>query len=51
MKLYALRVVKHWQRLPREAVGAQSLEALRIRLEGALSNPIYQRCPCSLQGG
>jgi len=33
-----MRVVKHWNRLPREAVDAPSLEVFRARLDGALSN-------------
>jgi len=36
-----MRVVKHWQRLPREVVAAPSLETFKGRLEGALSNLIY----------
>ncbi|KFW73628.1 hypothetical protein AS28_12189, partial [Pygoscelis adeliae] len=39
-KFCTLRVVKHWQRLPREGVDAPSLETFRVRLEGALSNLI-----------
>ena len=35
-----MRVVKHWQRLPREAVDAPSLERFKVRLDGALSNLI-----------
>jgi len=35
-----MRVVKPWPRLPREAVDAPSLETLRARLDGALSNLI-----------
>ncbi|KFV39831.1 hypothetical protein N341_00595, partial [Tyto alba] len=34
------RVVKHWNRLPREMVGAPSLETFKVRLERALSNLI-----------
>jgi len=37
-KLFTMRVVKHWNRLPREAVDAPSLEVLKARLDGALSN-------------
>ncbi|KFV59767.1 hypothetical protein N341_11431, partial [Tyto alba] len=38
-KLFAVRVVmRHWHRLPREAVAAPSLEGFRARLDGALSN-------------
>ncbi|KFP90989.1 hypothetical protein N311_08664, partial [Apaloderma vittatum] len=35
---FAVRVVKHWHRLPREVVEAPSLETFRVRLDGALSN-------------
>ncbi|KFR12991.1 hypothetical protein N306_11116, partial [Opisthocomus hoazin] len=37
-KSFTVRVVKHWNRLPREAVAAPSLEMLKARLDGALSN-------------
>jgi len=37
-KFFTLRVVKHWHRVPREAVAAPSLEAFKARLDGALSN-------------
>ena len=33
-----MRVVKHWNGLPREAVDASSLETLKARLKWALSN-------------
>ncbi|KFM03730.1 hypothetical protein AS27_15645, partial [Aptenodytes forsteri] len=39
-KFFTLRVVKHWDRLPREVVDAPSLETFKVRLEGALSNLI-----------
>ena len=32
-----MRVVKHWPRLPREAVAASSLAGFKARLDGALS--------------
>jgi len=35
-----MRVVKHWNGWPREVVQATSLETFKIRLDGALSNPI-----------
>jgi len=35
---FTMRVVKHWNRLPREAVDAPSLEVFKARLDGALSN-------------
>jgi len=36
-KLFTIRVVKHWNRLPR-VMEAPSLEAFKARLDGALSN-------------
>ncbi|KFP12292.1 hypothetical protein Z169_03326, partial [Egretta garzetta] len=39
-KFFTLRVVKHWNRLPREVVEAPSLEAFKARLDGALSSLI-----------
>ncbi|KFQ02583.1 hypothetical protein N329_07804, partial [Haliaeetus albicilla] len=32
------KVVTHWNRLPKEAVDAPSLEVFKARLDGALSN-------------
>ena len=37
-KFFTVKVVRHWNRLSREAVDAPSLEALKARLDGALSN-------------
>ncbi|KFO71003.1 hypothetical protein N303_09190, partial [Cuculus canorus] len=37
-KFFTMRVVKHWHRLPREAVAAPSLEVFKARLDGALSS-------------
>ena len=37
-KLFTLRVVRCWNRLPREVLDAPSLEAYKDRLGGALSN-------------
>ena len=35
---FTVRVVRHWNRLPGEVVDAPSLEVLKARLDGALSN-------------
>ncbi|KFW68160.1 hypothetical protein AS28_12033, partial [Pygoscelis adeliae] len=37
---FTMRVMRHWNRLPREAVDAPSLEAFKVRLDGALTNLI-----------
>ncbi|KFP16542.1 hypothetical protein Z169_14836, partial [Egretta garzetta] len=39
-KFFTMRVVKHWNRLPREVVEAPPLETFKARLDGALSNLI-----------
>ena len=35
---FTVRVVRHWNRLPREAVDAPSLEAFKARLDVAVRN-------------
>lgn len=37
-KFFTVCVVRHWNRLPGKAVDAPSLEALKARLDGAMSN-------------
>ncbi|KFR02421.1 hypothetical protein N306_06934, partial [Opisthocomus hoazin] len=37
-KFFTMTVVKHWNRLPREAVDAPSLAVLKARLDEALSS-------------
>ena len=39
-KFFMMRVVRHWNRLPREVVDAPSLEVLKARLDGALGNVV-----------
>jgi len=37
---FKMRVVKHWSGLPREVMEAPSLETVKVKLDGALSNLI-----------
>jgi len=39
-KFFTVGVVRHWHRLPREAVDVPSLTVFKARLDGALSNLI-----------
>ena len=40
-KFFTQRVVMHWNRLPKEAVDAPSLEAFRARLDVALGSLVW----------
>ena len=37
-EFFTVSVVRQWNRFPREFVNAPSLEAFKVRLDGALSN-------------
>ena len=36
-KFFTMRMVRHWNRLPRDVLDVPSLEVLKTRLDGALS--------------
>ena len=40
-KSFTLRVLKHWNRFPREVVDAPSLETFKVRLDWTLSNLVW----------
>ena len=40
-----MRLLRHWDRIPREVVGASSLRVLKARLDGALSYLVYWEVP------
>ncbi|KFZ52008.1 hypothetical protein N321_00909, partial [Antrostomus carolinensis] len=39
-KFFPVRVVRYWNRLPKEVVDASSLEVFKARLDEALSNQV-----------
>ena len=48
---FTMRVVKHWPRLPREAVAAPSLAVFKARLDGALSTLGWWEMSLLMAGG
>jgi len=50
-KFFTMRVVKHWNRLPREAVNTPSLEVLKARLDGALSSLVCWKMSLLMEEG
>ena len=50
-KFFTMRVVRDWNRLPREAVAAPSLAGLKARLDGAGSNLGWWEVSLLMAGG
>ena len=50
-KFFPVRVVKHRNRLPREAVDVPSLEAITSRLDGAVSSLVWREVSLPIAGG
>lgn len=38
-RFFIVGVVRHWKKMPREAVDASSLHVFKVRLDGALEQP------------
>ncbi|KAK4824929.1 hypothetical protein QYF61_021549 [Mycteria americana] len=49
-KLFTLKVVRHWPRLPREVGDAPSLETFQVRLARALSNLLWLKMSLLVAG-
>ena len=50
-KFFMMRLVRHWNRLPREAMAVPSLEEFNARLDGALSNLVWWKMSLPMAGG
>jgi len=50
-KFFTMSVVRHWHRLPREAVAAPSLAVFQTRLDGALSDLVWWKVSLPMAGG
>ena len=50
-KFFTQRVVMHWNRLPKEAVDASSLEAFKARLDVALGSLVWWLVTLNIAGG
>ena len=50
-KFPTIRLVKHWNGLSREAVGAPSLETFKVKLDAPLSNLIKLKTSLFTAGG
>ena len=49
-QFFTVRMVRHWPRLPRAAVGAPSLAGLKARLDGAGSSLGWWKVPAHGRG-
>ena len=50
-KFFTQRVVMHWNRLPREAMDAPFLDALKARLDVALGSLVWWLAPLHVARG
>ena len=50
-RFFTQRVVRHWNRLPKEAVDAPSLEAFKARLDVALGSLVWWLATLHIAGG
>ena len=50
-KFFTPRVVTHWNRMPKEAVEAPSLEAFKARLDVALGSLVWWLVTLHIAGG
>jgi len=50
-KFFTMRVVRHWNRLPREVVAAPSLAVFKAMWDWALSNLVWWKVSLSMAGG
>ena len=50
-QFFTMRVVKDWNRFPREAVAAPSLKVFKARLDRALSNLVCWKVSLPMAGG
>ena len=50
-KFFTLSVAMHWNRLPKEAVDAPSLEAFKARLDVALDSLVWWLATLHIAGG